>query len=399
MTITQIVPLLDALPCGAAVVSRDGRIAHANQRLCAMMRRVMGDVAGASLQSIYADDADAREQVARMLEHFDEPHEAEFYLPLPDGGRLPVLSSARALAGGNGVTAGGAPEHRLVTMIDLSRQKDSEEELRRRYEIVAQLGNTFLGQAENFKNYSELLEERVAERTTELREANLDAIYMLAVACEAKDQDTGRHVRRIRDYAEALARELSFDARDAESIGYSAVLHDVGKMHVPDHILKKPGPLTGDERLIVQQHTLVGERILSEKPFFRKARLIARGHHENWDGSGYPDGAARSNIPIEARIVHLADVFDALTTPRVYKHAWSVADAAGVIRASSGRMFDPQIVQAFESLFARDAFVKAVTRPCSREAPPAAAGSVHLRRVLFSGSNMKRADAGMISSH
>ncbi|HEV2295989.1 MAG TPA: HD domain-containing phosphohydrolase [Tepidisphaeraceae bacterium] len=348
-----LAPLLQALPCGAALLSRDGRIDHANERLCAMMGRAPADVIGASLLSICAPDAEAREPVRRLLEHFEQPHEEEFYLPLPDGSRLPVLASARA------VTGDERPAYRLVTIIDLSRQKKSEEELRSQYQIVAQLGNTFLGQAENLKKYSQLLEDRVTERTAELREANLDAIYMLAVACEAKDEDTGRHVRRIRDYAEAMARELGFEARDAESIGYSAVLHDVGKLHVPDHILKKPTALTDEERLIVQQHTLAGERILSDKPFFRKARLIARGHHENWDGSGYPDTAAREAIPVEARIVHLADVFDALTSPRAYKHAWAAADAAGVIRESSGRMFDPEIVRAFESLFARGALPRA----------------------------------------
>ena len=176
------VRLLDALPCGAALVSRDGLIAHANDRLCAMMQRPRGAVAGARLTALYAGDADAQEHVRRVLERFDEPHEAEFYLPLPDGTRLPVLSSAGAVPDDS-----GASQFRLVTMIDLSRQKRSEEELRGQYEIVAQLGNTFLGQAESFKNYSELLEDNVRERTAELREANLDAIYMLAVACEAKD--------------------------------------------------------------------------------------------------------------------------------------------------------------------------------------------------------------------
>jgi PAS domain S-box-containing protein len=341
--------LLEALPCGAALVSRDGRVVRANARLCDMMGRAQEDVVGAALASMYGGDAEAQAQVEEVLRRFDEPFEGETYLPRADGTRLHVLSSARKLEGGGG-------DLRLVTMIDLSQQKRAEADLRRQYEIVAELGNTFLGQAERFKDYSEELEHRVRERTAELREANLDAIYMLAVACEAKDEDTGRHVRRIRDYAETIARELSFDERVAESIGYSAVLHDVGKMHVPDHILKKPGPLTDEERRIVQQHTVAGERILSDKPFFMRARLIARGHHENWDGTGYPDTAARHEIPIEARIVHLADVFDALTTPRVYKHAWTGDDARGVIRESSARMFDPDVVKAFESLYARGAF-------------------------------------------
>jgi putative nucleotidyltransferase with HDIG domain len=324
------------------------------------MGRVRGDVVGSTLAALYVgnpgeDDADAEEarrHVAHILEHFDEPHEGEFYLPRPDGTRLPVLSAGRRLDGVH-------RDLRLVTMIDLSEQKQSEADLRGQYEIVAELGNTFLGQAESLKTYSEELEARVRERTAELREANLDAIYMLAVACEAKDEDTGRHVRRIRDYAEAIARELSFDERTVESIGYSAILHDVGKMHVPDHILKKPGPLTTEERAVVQEHTRAGERILSEKPFFHRARLIARSHHENWDGSGYPDKSARHETPVEARIVHIADVFDALTSPRVYKHAWTSADAAAVIRESSGKMFDPEIVKAFESLYARRALPNA----------------------------------------
>jgi HD-GYP domain-containing protein (c-di-GMP phosphodiesterase class II) len=133
------------------------------------------------------------------------------------------------------------------------------------------------------------------------------------------------------------------------------VLHDVGKMHVPDHILKKPGPLTPDERKLIEEHTIIGERILSEAPFFNRARAIARSHHENWDASGYPDATVGNAIPIEARIVHLADVYDALTSPRDYKHAWSSDDAAGVIRESRGKMFDPDVAKAFESLFARGA--------------------------------------------
>jgi putative two-component system response regulator len=207
----------------------------------------------------------------------------------------------------------------------------------------------------DLKGYSQKLEERVAERTAALHAANLDAIYMLAVASEAKDQDTGRHVRRIREYARLLALEMSLGEAESEQIGYSAVLHDVGKMHVADQILKKPGALTPAERTEMQQHTIIGERILSEQPFFARARRIARSHHENWDGSGYPDATSRNEVPIEARIVHLADVFDALTSPRVYKHAWSAKDAAGVIRESRGRMFDPDVVDAFNSLYARGA--------------------------------------------
>src|SRR5262249_3768414 len=116
--------------------------------------------------------------------------------------------------------------------------------------------------------------------------------------------------------------------QEAERLGYSAILHDVGKIQVPDEILRKPTALTQDEWQIMRQHTITGERILSREPFFEDARNIARSHHENWDGSGYPDGRAASTIPLAARIVRVADVFDALTSTRPYKQAWSPEQAA-----------------------------------------------------------------------
>src|SRR4029079_17073198 len=189
--------------------------------------------------------------------------------------------------------------------------------------------------------------------TQDLHEANLDTILMLAIASEAKDQDTGRHVRRIQRLAELIAIERGSDPRTADAIGYAAVLHDVGKMHVPDHILQKPGPLTPDERAIMQQHTITGERIIVDKPFFTRSRRIARSHHENWDGSGYPDGSRKDETPLEARIVHLADVYDALTNARCYKPAWEEKAAAETISQSAGKMFEPDVVKAFQSLFNR----------------------------------------------
>jgi PAS domain S-box-containing protein/putative nucleotidyltransferase with HDIG domain len=344
---------LEALNSGALVIDRQGTVTRANTRFCEMMRRERSELLGRSLTDFYPD-SESRAFVVERRAHFDEPWECEFHLPMPDGSQLPVIVSSRVL--------GDEPplnDLRLVTITDLSEHKRAEESLKEQYEIIAKLSNTILEQAVDLKHYSQTLEERVAERTAALHEANLDAIYMLAVASEAKDEDTGRHVRRIRECAAKLARELGFGDREADEIGYSAVLHDVGKMHVPDHVLKKPGPLTPDERKLIEQHTIIGERILSEAPFFARARAIARSHHENWDASGYPDGTAGNAIAIEARIVHLADVFDALTSPRVYKLAWSEEDAAGVIRESRGKMFDPDVVKAFESLFARGAIAGA----------------------------------------
>jgi PAS domain S-box-containing protein len=343
---------LEALNCGAVVIDRAGQMTRVNTRICQMMRRTPAELAGQSLMDLYHDDA-SRTFIAERRANFEQPWEGEFFLPLPDGQRLPVVVSSRVLGGDPPLS-----DLRLVTMIDITAQKQAEASLKEQYETIANLSNTILEQAVDLKRYSQQLEERVAERTAALHDANLDAIYMLAVASEAKDQDTGRHVRRIREYARLLAVELGMMSREADEIGYSAVLHDVGKMHVPDHILKKPGPLTPQERKEIEQHTLVGERILADTPFFTRARRIARSHHENFDGSGYPDTLSGAGIPIEARIVHLADVFDALTSPRVYKHAWSATDAAGVIRESRGRMFDPDIVAAFESLYSRGVMTK-----------------------------------------
>lgn len=174
---------------------------------------------------------------------------------------------------------------------------------------------------------------------------------MLAIASEAKDEDTGAHVRRIERLTRLLALELGLNERDAERIGYSSILHDVGKIHVPDHILQKPGPLNDDEWKTMREHTTFGERILSREPFFDLARSIARSHHENWNGSGYPDNLAAASIPLAARIVRVADVYDALTTARPYKKPWSAHDAATYIENERGKLFDPDVASAFLSLF------------------------------------------------
>ncbi len=311
-SIESLTHLLDALNCGAALIHRDGTLRHANSRLCLMLQRPRAQLTGAGLRELCrAASDDCRLDGA--FGHFDEPFEGEGHLPLPDGRRLPVLISARPLDGPQ------LGDYRIVTIIDLSPQKAAEDGLRQQYQIITELSNTILEQAVELKRQTQTLEQRVLQRTAELHQANLDAIYMLAVASEAKDEDTGRHVRRIRRHAELLARRIGLGPQEAESVGLAAILHDVGKMHVPDSILKKPGRLTDEERRIMQTHTVAGERMLAARPFFERARRIARSHHENWDGSGYPDGLPSHRIPLEARIVHVVDVYDALISPRIYK--------------------------------------------------------------------------------
>lgn len=199
--------------------------------------------------------------------------------------------------------------------------------------------------------FNETLERRVNERTAELKEANLDAIYSLALAAEAKDDGTGNHVHRIQRYCHALALELGLSDTEAEEIGYSSIMHDVGKISIPDEILKKPGKLTRREYDMMKTHTVSGEKILPSKPFFSLARVIARSHHEKWDGTGYPDKLKGDKIPLAARIVAVADVFDALSSKRTYKEEWPVGKAMDEMKRCSGAHFDPAIIDAWISLF------------------------------------------------
>ena len=340
-SIERISGLLDALQCGAMLMDRGGRILHANKRLCELAGRSCAQLRGLSLCDLYTSE-DGRAVIGDVLSHFDEPIEREFFIPRPDGTRVPVITAGRPLEG-----AGGPACHRVVTIIDISERKRAEERSAEAFREVARLSDTVLEQALELRGYSRDLEQRVRQRTAELRDANVEAIYMLAVASEAKDADTGAHVRRIERLARLLALAAGLSEAEAAHLGHSAILHDVGKMHVPDELLKRPGPLTPEEWGVMRLHTVNGERILSRKPFFEVARRIARSHHENWDGSGYPDGLCGEAIPREARIVRLVDVFDALTTARPYKAAWPLARAVAELRAGAGEAFEPRLVDAF----------------------------------------------------
>jgi HD-GYP domain-containing protein (c-di-GMP phosphodiesterase class II) len=342
--LTHIATSLDALNCGAMLVSRGGVIAHVNPRLCQWTERPLESLVGSDLVSMYGQ-GEACQAVRTMLGSFDESREAEFFVPQPNGHRLPVIFSARPVG-----TSPLLAEYAVVTLIDISRQKRAEQQLIEQNAHVNNLSDRVIEQSLAIRQHSEDLEQKVIERTAQLHDAHMETIYMLAIASEAKDQDTGDHVRRLRRMSQLLAERMGVEAREAEEIGHSAVLHDVGKIHTPDSILKKPAPLTIEERKEIQQHTLAGERILKPSPYFTQASRIARSHHENWDGSGYPDKLVGNQIPFEARIVHLVDVFDALIHPRVYKPAWSRADALAEIVHQRGKMFDPDVTDAFVKL-------------------------------------------------
>jgi HD-GYP domain-containing protein (c-di-GMP phosphodiesterase class II) len=188
-----------------------------------------------------------------------------------------------------------------------------------------------------------------AQLTQKLKTAYLDTIYRLAMAAEYKDADTAMHIRRMSRYSEALARKLGFDPDRVELLLYASPMHDVGKLGVPDAILTKPGPLTPAERLIIENHTTFGAKILegSDSELLEVSRQIAWSHHEKWDGTGYPRRLKQEEIPIEGRIVAIADVFDALTSRRPYKPAFTLDTSREMILAGRGSQFEPRLVDAF----------------------------------------------------
>jgi methanogenic corrinoid protein MtbC1 len=200
------------------------------------------------------------------------------------------------------------------------------------------------------------LEEEIEHRTSELKRAlseleiaQAETVQRLSMAVEFRDEDTGAHIERIGRFSVLLAEHIGMDAEFCERLKHAAPLHDVGKVAIPDAILLKPGPLTPEERAIVETHAEEGHRLVrgSSSSILDMAATIALSHQEKWDGSGYPRGLKGESIPIEGRIVAVADVFDALTSDRVYRKAFSVEEAIQMMREQRGRHFDPVLLDAF----------------------------------------------------
>jgi len=186
-------------------------------------------------------------------------------------------------------------------------------------------------------------------RAEELRKTRLQIIQCLGRAAEYRDNETGLHVIRMSHYSKILALAAGFSPDEAEDLFHAAPMHDVGKIGTPDAVLLKPGKLDPDERAVMEKHVEMGAEILGEhsSPLLQLARRIALFHHERFDGSGYPHKLAGADIPIEARIIAIADVFDALTSERPYKKEWPVEEAIDLLRRESGKHFDPELVELF----------------------------------------------------
>ena len=189
-------------------------------------------------------------------------------------------------------------------------------------------------------------------RMDELRETRLQIVQRLGRAAEYKDNETGMHVIRMSHFSKLLALAAGCSPAWAEDLLNAAAMHDVGKIGIRDAVLRKPGPLDADEWATMRRHPEIGVEIIGEHPsgVLQLAREIALAHHEKWDGSGYPRGLAGEAIPLSARIVAIADVFDALTTRRPYKEPWPVQDALDHIAAQAGKHFDPALVALFAPL-------------------------------------------------
>jgi len=202
---------------------------------------------------------------------------------------------------------------------------------------------------QQLKDRNAALESAVAERTQDLEHARLECLRVLAALGEYHDDDTQQHTERVGSSAALIAQAMQQPREFVDAIQQAAPLHDIGKIGIPRSILLKRDRLTGDERETMMRHVPIGAQILAlaRSPVLCLAEEIARCHHENWDGTGYPSGLSGTAIPISGRITAVADVFDALTHERPYKPAWDVGRALTEIKQQAGRKFDPDVVKAF----------------------------------------------------
>jgi ribonuclease P protein subunit RPR2 len=236
-------------------------------------------------------------------------------------------------------------------------------ENRRLREELARRDRETAAQARQLELYAADLREtfmQERERSAQLTSSYMATVRALSNAVEARDSYTGKHAERVAAYAIEIARALGVARPDAAEIEFGFLLHDIGKLAMPDAILFKPGALTDEERALMARHPVVGAEIMEGIEFLEEAGKVVRSHHERWDGSGYPDGLAREEIPLTARVFAVADVLDALTTDRPYRPRIPLAEARAFIVEASGSHFDPAVVEAFHRV--PDAVIEQIGR-------------------------------------
>ncbi len=222
--------------------------------------------------------------------------------------------------------------------------------------------------------YANRAEER-QRHIESLADLYLGTIQSLALAIDAKDQYTHQHILRVQRYAVAIARQMGMTGGELEAVNTGALLHDIGKLGVPDYVLLKPGRLTDEEFAKIKKHPAIGAAILEAVKFPWPVLPVVKSHHERWDGAGYPDGLKGEEIPLSARILAVADVYDALTSSRSYRNAWTHEAALEEIRRSAGAQFDPAVVHAFAAVIDEMAEEDA-RQPAPDHEEPAEAGTI-----------------------
>jgi two-component system response regulator RpfG len=229
-------------------------------------------------------------------------------------------------------------------VIDFLLKPVRPRELRARCRNLLQLRQ----HSESVKQRALSLEQRLLSSMHEVEERERETLSRLARAIEYRDAGTSAYLERMAHFAGLIAEDLGMFEDEVRMIELAAPLHDMGKIAIPDAILMKPGPLDEEETRVMRRHPLIGNQLLSNSHnrFIQMGAVIALRHHERYDGSGYPDGLAGEEIPIEARIVAVADVLDALLSPRPYKPSWPLADALQFLREKAGILFDPRCVEA-----------------------------------------------------
>jgi HD-GYP domain-containing protein (c-di-GMP phosphodiesterase class II) len=279
-----------------------------------------------ALDLVAAQAAAARPEVVLCLRDAD-PAAVQVRLdPLGLGGGPPVVAVAELSRDGETLDSAGIARLREVLELRALRQRLAELEA-----IVASQALTAFRETEAIR---------------------VDTLERLARAAEFRDDNSPEHMQRVAALAARMARHMGQDDRTVALIRQGAPLHDLGKIAIPDTILLKPGKLSPEEFEVVKTHAVLGARVLADSAseVLGVAEQIARSHHERWDGDGYPDGLAGEAIPLVARVVFVADVFDVLVHERPYKEAWTVEDAASEIRSGAGTQFDPDVVAAFDAL-------------------------------------------------
>lgn len=220
-------------------------------------------------------------------------------------------------------------------------------------------------------NRSQFLEQRITDATKQIRAREQETLLRLAKAGEYRDEDTGNHIVRMAKYSRLIAEGLSLEEEHCDLIELAAPMHDIGKIGIPDHILLKQGKLTPDESVIMKTHPLIGFHILQDSPskYLGLGAIIALSHHEKYDGSGYPHGVQKDEIPLEARIVAVADVFDALTSRRPYKTPWSNEAGLEYLTSNIGKHFDPDCIKAFVAQFSKVNLIQLQVRDSAETLP------------------------------